>query len=104
MIIQNSTNLNLIDTCHGEAHWACVGEQLFTEHAAAGALLFEVGDKAMAGDRLTWSRAPVLLFVTVKCLDVTLVSEYRVKDTNSLFYLAVSESLYISDCEEALRL
>lgn len=41
LIIQNSVNLNLIAVCHGEAHWACVWEQLSTMHTAAGPLLFE---------------------------------------------------------------
>lgn len=41
LIIQNSVNLNLIAVCHGEAHWACVREQLLTMHTAAGPPLFE---------------------------------------------------------------
>lgn len=38
---KNSVNLNLIAVCHGEAHWACVGEQLLTMHTAAGPVLRE---------------------------------------------------------------
>lgn len=41
LIIQNSVNLNLIAVCHGEAHRACVGEQLLTMRTAAGPLLCE---------------------------------------------------------------
>lgn len=37
--------------------------------------------------RLIWSWAPVyLLFVTAKCLDVTLVSEYRKAETAFFFF------------------
>lgn len=69
LIIQNSVNLNLIAVCHGEAHWASVGEQLFLKHTAAGQLLFEVRDKAEAGEQLTWSQAAVyFVFVTAKRL------------------------------------
>lgn len=72
LIIQNSVNLNLIAVCHGESHWACVREQLVAMHMAAGTLLFQVRDKVVAGDQLTWSEAQVyLLFVTAKSLDVT---------------------------------
>lgn len=41
LIIQNSVNLNLIAVCHGEAHRACVGQQLLTMRTAAGPLLCE---------------------------------------------------------------
>lgn len=93
LIIQNSVNLNLIAVCHGEAHWASVWEQLFTKHTAAGPLLFEVGDEAVAGDRLTCSLAPVcFLFVTAKNLDVTLVAEHGVESRNSLLYFILGES------------
>lgn len=55
LIIQNSVNLNLIAVCHGETHWACAEDQLFTMHTAAGLLLFEVRNEMMAGDWLTWN-------------------------------------------------
>lgn len=104
LIIQNSVNLNLIAVCHGEAQWARVGEQLFTVHTAAGSLLFQVRDKVVAGDSLTWSQTPVfLLFVTGKSVDVKLVSERSVKGRKCLFCCAFGESHQISVRIDACR-
>lgn len=72
LIIQTSVNLNLIAVCHGEAHWARVGDQLCTKHTAAAPVLSEVSDKTTAGDRLAWRSRPCLLLVchgrTPSCL------------------------------------
>lgn len=52
--------------------------------------------------RLTWSWAPVdLLFVAAKCLDVTLVSEYRVEGRNS--FLAMKKLLLNSLTQFSLK-
>lgn len=54
-------------------HTGPVSGGLVTMHTAAGTLLFQVRDKVVAGEQLTWSEAQVyLLFVTAKSLDVTL--------------------------------
>lgn len=76
LIIQNSVNLDLIAVCHERAHQARVGglvERLVTAHAAAGTPPFQVGDKVVAGEQLTWSETRVcVLFVIVRSVDVTL--------------------------------
>lgn len=103
VIIQISVNLNLMAVCHGEAHWAGVGEHLFTKHTAAGSVLSEVRDSTVAGDQLTWSLLPCpLVACHIRkswCLTSVLMQGGGQKP-HFQFYLWWVTSVY----EEALRL